>query len=179
MKRIFKRAGHLWRAKGRHGTHSPFVYAFVEQVMRSRKRFAINTSSDLLTQKQIDLTGRAIRYLRATTVYADSALFDIVNAIGKDASCKVLPLDTTRQDYGAGTCFVCLPTVEAVRFLQQLASLQICAAIIPLDHKDLTGLRYWELLREAPAFAMVLDAWHIGFISNHPDFKVKQYFAVR
>jgi hypothetical protein len=28
---------YLWNAKTRHGVHSPFVYAFIEQVLRSNK----------------------------------------------------------------------------------------------------------------------------------------------
>lgn len=181
MKRTLKRVKHLWKAKGRHGTHSPFVYAFVEQVMRSGKQFLRDTPSGLLNRQQVNVTGRTIQYLQATTVYADTSLLDAVSAISKEITpaIKVLPLDDSTKEYEPGACFVCLPTVATIQLMNNIAARQTCSVIIPLQQTAADEMAYWEKLRLEPAFKMVMNAWYIGFLSNHPDFKIKQYFLLR
>ncbi|KAA5536501.1 hypothetical protein F0919_02200 [Taibaiella lutea] len=180
MKHILQRGKHLWKAKGRHGTHSPFVYAFVEQVLRSKKRFQVKNSP--LSQKQINQINRSIQYLGADVIYADAFLFETINALSNHASSakfKVLPLDISKEDYKDGACFVCFSGKASNDFLINIVKQSTCAAIIPLNQKNKNQKQYWEHLKNEPIFKMALDTWYIGFISNHPDFKIKQYFRLR
>jgi hypothetical protein len=180
MKRILQRGKHFFKAKGRHGTHSPFVYAFVEQVLRSKRKFHAENSP--LSQKQINLIGRAIQYLDADVIYVDAFLFETVNALNSCISSvkfKVLPLEISKENYKDGACFICLPGKESNHFLINIAERCKCSAIIPLNQKDKNQKQYWENLKNESIFKMVLNTWYIGFISSHPDFKIKQYFRLR
>jgi hypothetical protein len=180
MKRILQRGKHLLKAKGRHGTHSPFVYAFVEQVMRLKTSYRVE-GQNILTKKQLNLIGRTLQYLKPEVVYIDPILFPVLNKLNPffpAAIFKILPSkEASVTDSGNGTFFICLPIRENNDLLQTVAAQKICSAIVLLSHKD--EANQWEALKTAAVFTMVLDTWDMGFVSNHPDFKTKQYFRLR
>jgi hypothetical protein len=184
MKRILHRSRHILKAKGRHGTHSPFVYAFVEQVLRAKTKFRVPHELNLsFSTKEINLLARVFQYLNATVVYADADLFPVCEAIKLSATAsdiEIKPMGITAKNFqekDAVICCVC--SSENVSFIQTLATQKVITAILPQCHKDRATEEKWEKVYECEYFKMGIDAWYLGLVSNHPDFKRKQFFKLR
>lgn len=185
MKRIFKRVGYLLKAKGRHGTHSPFVYAFVEQVMRRKTKFKLSKPSLVpgnFSKKEINLLGRALQYIDPEIVYVDHILLPFIKALVRDNDALTFEVESiykNEKGFKSGGLFFCLPTEECINEIKPFFAEHFHTAIIPYSHFSKPANKGWADISSSEYMKMVIDTWYFGFVSNHPDFKIKQYFALR
>lgn len=184
MKKILHRSRHLLKAKGRHGTHSPFVYAFVEQVLRAKTRFPIqHESASPFSRKEINLLGRVFKYLNAKVIYADADLFPICEAIKlsmASSDLEIKPIGTKAKDFQEENAVICCDcSSKNVALIQTLSPQKQITAVLTHCHKDKITKERWETFKGCPHMKMRIDAWYFGLVSNHPDFKRKQFFRLR
>ena len=181
MKKILKRGLYIMKAKGRHGTHSPFVYAFVEQVLRSKTKFIVQ-EKNTFSQKEISLLGRAFQYLNPSVVYVEDDLKLLIEDLKSNNAplhFEVKPMNLNEHNHWDNGLYFCLPTKENIAFLKSKASSQTITAIILHQHKSKTNFENWEELGRDENLKMVMDVWSFGFVSNNADFKLKQFFRLR
>jgi len=181
MKKILKRGFYIMKAKGRHGTHSPFVYAFVEKVLRDKTKFVLQNNVAPFSKKETAILGRALQYLKPVVVYADDAMAPFLKQLQLSNTTlhfEIQPM-LDESNYIKDGLFFCLPTEKNVAFLKKQFSKQSQAAIVLHQHKTKEAFEIWESLGEDLQMKMVMDVWHFGFVSNHSDFKMKQFFRLR
>jgi hypothetical protein len=185
MKNMLRYGRHLLHAKGRHGTHSPFVYAIVENVLRSKKRFRLNTADRKFRSKEINLLIRTIYFIMPDRILADAALMNLLKAIislpglenimvteinehhvAQPSNEKILLLsDSTRAD--------------SVALLSTAIRKSIVSVLLLNPHTNKSSEESWQLLSALPEIKMRLDLWHFGLLLNDPAFKASQYFRLR
>jgi len=182
MKRILNHTRHWLKAKGRHGTHSPFVYAFVEQVLRSaRNRTAPEEATPAFSAKETGLLVRTFRYLDKKVVYASASLLPFARWLAEAAGTNVVvkSLEPGTDIPETDVLLFCECNAMALIYLKQAPAGQTLTVVLPLIHRDVTSEVYWQEAAVLENFKMVMDAWYFGLLSNHPDFKMKQFFRLR
>jgi hypothetical protein len=185
MKNMLRYGRHFLHAKGRHGTHSPFVYAFVENVLRSKKRFRLDTADKKLRRKEINLLIRVIYFIRPDRILADAALMNLLNSIislpGLEST-AVMELNEHHiaQPGNEKTLLLSDGTSGASIGLLSTAIQHAVVSVLLLNpHINKSSEESWQLLLALPEIRMRLDLWYFGLLLNDPAFKASQYFRLR
>ncbi|WP_118972829.1 hypothetical protein [Taibaiella koreensis] len=177
MKKILQYGRHLLRAKGRHGTHSPFVYAFVEQVMRARPPRML-PSQDQFGPRAAGLLYQTLRYLAPPAIYADPSLYDAVTAIVSLALPGVVVHSWTAGTIPAQTLLLCRIGTELPGRLEVVLA-QPAKVLLLQPHAGKVATGIWEQLAAWPTVKISLDYWHFGLLVNDGAFKARQHFSLR
>ncbi len=182
LKKILQYSRHLMRAKGRHGTHSPFVYAFVEQVMRAKARPAGAVQAHV-SPVAYRLLYKTIKHLAPEVVYAGVELLPLIEHVAKERGLgiKVMPL----PEQGAlppvtSSVMVCVAC--AARNLPVLKTILLrdkIKVVVTGPHTGKDSLAVWDQLSSIPEVKVSLDYWHLGLLVTDPAFKAKQHFRLR
>lgn len=139
------------KAKGRHGTHSPFAYGFVEQVLRP--------------PGDEDPVRLILRYLHQQGIINQSQHWeDSDSAVSHGLSSHKLLI--------AG------PQIELSR-LQELSWPKGSSLLIMCPHSNAHRHACWEALRQRAAIQLSIDAWSFGLLLGNDRFKQKQHFYLR
>lgn len=185
MKNMLRFGRHLLHAKGRHGTHSPFVYAFVENVLRSRKRFRLNITGRKFRRKEINLLARTIYFIRPDKILVDAALMNLLNGIislpGLE-SIVVMELNehNIAQPGNEKILFLSEGISDvSVALLSTAVNRSIASVLLLHPHINKSSEASWQLLSALTEVRMKLDLWHFGLLLNDPAFKASQYFRLR
>lgn len=185
MKNMLRYGRHLLHAKGRHGTHSPFVYAFVEQVLRSKKRFRLNISDRKLRGKEINLLIRAIYFIRPGKILVDAALMNLLSSIILLPGLESISLMELTEGHVAGLAdeqTLLLSgsiNTSSVALLRAAIQKSTVSVLLLNPHINKSSEENWKLLLALPEIKMRLDLWHLGLLLNDPAFKASQYFRLR
>jgi hypothetical protein len=185
MKNMLGYGRHLLHAKGRHGTHSPFVYAFVENVLRSKKRFRLNAADRKLRSKEINLLIRIIYFIKPDRILADKGLMNLLSNIISLPGLENIAVMELEEHHIAqladektllvsgNSSTACVALLSAV--MQQ----SIVSVLLLNPHIDKSSEENWQLLLALPEIRMRLDLWYFGLLLNDPAFKASQYFRLR
>lgn len=150
----------IWKAKGRHGTHSPFAYFLVDRVRRKKVDFKNR-------ENRGGPQGKTHLFLEKLL----SALpdFELINYQTE----KQLLSDQKKQ-------LIQIEEKEGKEVLKILALLDLHPESIILVPASM--LRYnkadWKALCDHPNFHFSADAWYFGLLSRRPQ-QAKQHFLLK
>jgi hypothetical protein len=187
MKNMLRYGRHLLHAKGRHGTHSPFVYAFVENVLRSKRRFRLKriTAEKQLTVKATNLLIRTVHFLQPEKILVDKELLNLLNNIISSPGLEgitVVELNEYHVEQPAEekTLLISDCTTPAHLALLRTAIQKSTVSVLFINpHANKFSTENWQLLSALPEVKMGLDLWYLGLLLNDPAFKASQYFRLR
>ena len=152
------------RAKGRHGTHSPFVYAFVEDILRGKALLAPPAIDPLPNSPHADSLRRIASYYHYNSVQ------------------HLHPGDTLSGALGQYDIIITSPN-PADWTMQVNAALPLLADRGMLVFTDIHSTPQhadaWHTVHTSPDVMMSIDMFHTGFIFKSPSFLRKQHFVVR
>ncbi len=155
--RFFRYLHYLVRAKGRHGTHSPFAYNFVESVLRNADSDKIKVLIEFLDPDKVcmmDAEGRG----------AEDLLYE------KEGGC------TLRED---SLLIVSMTKASDRDKLLQISFPAKGGLLILHPHTRQYTTRVWKELVKRPDIKMSIDCWSWGLLVNDRAFKEKQHFYLR
>ena len=180
MKKSLKFAQHLMKAKGRHGTHSPFVYAFVEEVLRKKNKKQSLFTDDILPAKQQQLLANTIAFLKPERIVLFGNNATAISKIAQSSGIEVQIANTNTftiqhndviiADVELAKSFLSNPEIQQAKQL---------AILLHSPHSNADTERIWSELIALEQFNMTLDYWHFGLLMSSPDFKIKQHFLLR
>lgn len=179
----FEKLKFWFRAKGRHGTHSPFVYAFVERVLRSKEIF--KNCPKGFSQKSWQRLNATLKYLAVKEIlFSEGFSAEIIAALSKNWS--ELKMGVIK----AGA--LCIPSDSLLLLYPQDQKTIGCLLENPLSspdgrfsiyvlgpHGNEQAFEQMFSLKNNAAFKMVLDFWEGLLLLDSNDFKEKQIFELR
>jgi hypothetical protein len=153
---------HKWKARGRHGTHSPFVYAFVEDLMVPAK-----SSSTIINSIAPYFGINLISYFGSNRIDINPNAPHVFNKKSNLRFERLLVLDGTSEIFSslANDCLSQVSPGDVV--------------LVYSLHKTINQSHQWQSLVEHTEVKLSMDLFDLGLLFFRSDFKVKQNFLLK
>ncbi|MFM6947177.1 MAG: hypothetical protein ACKOWW_08560 [Flavobacteriales bacterium] len=150
----------IWKAKGRHGTHSPFAYFLVDIV----RQIDIQATQNKNTSKKWQQINRFARQL--ATALPEFECIEVKNSFRLVAADK-------KQ-------IIVIAQLTDPSFYEQIASLEIHPESILLLPAVFVRKQkqHWQALYQQENWHFSADAWYFGVLSPRPQ-QAKQHFLLK
>ncbi len=156
---VIERLRYRLAAKGRHGTHSPFVYDLVENVLQDKARKAKGTH-------------KYSKLLNALTEHYHYHSMLNLNDPGTTAHVNGVPdmvmLPAASPDQWQQLVHICAPTLLGGGLV-----------IVPSIHRSKAHTDAWRALCKDGFIKLSIDLYAIGLLFAKPEFKEKQHFVLK
>lgn len=154
-----------WQAKGRHGTHSPFVYSFIENVLLDK--------SDIDQASLVAYPSIALRYenlMNRTRVYfhLKNVVYFSGNKTGKDALNSMIMLSENDPKQW-------ITLFEEFDELGGSDNVVFVAGI----HDSKVHSQEWQKLCNSTIVRMSIDLHKVGLLFFKKEFKEQQHFVLK
>lgn len=169
------------RAKGRHGTHSPFVYAFVEHVLRSKEVF--ENCPQVFSAKSWQRLNATLKYLKVDELLFPQSFSDEVKKAlsGNWPQVRMSVFGPEGPPGVANALLLLRPGDDLLQFAddQKMDSNGLFSIYLVRPHHSDWISSNIESLKNNPGFKMVLDFWQGLLLVRSNDFKEKQFFKLK
>jgi hypothetical protein len=170
MKNIFlNRLRYAITARGRYGTHSPFIYGFVEQVLRNK----VKISDD----KVFNILYRILNYIRPGKVIMTAALYDrIRQQPAFDAfNIQIFHPDKLSTD---ALCVFDIAELSAIT-VTGIAGVAENKILVYNIRKNKDMAAKWSQLSAIGRFTYSIDCFSFGLLLNDKTFRQRQHFILK
>lgn len=164
MFRCLEYTAFLWKAKGRHGTHSPFAYWLVDAVNRQKQIPIHRDFSEISSKKTKNFLNKLQNSLPEYPIFITEIKEDLLEKI---SSCYKPGLFILRSDL-------------LLTFLEEshLELLHPDAIFVILEPHHLANKFNWQALLELPQFHFSADCFEFGLLSPRPG-QAKEHFYLK
>ena len=164
MFRCLEYTAFLWKAKGRHGTHSPFAYWLADVVARQKQNHVMQDFSKISAKKTKNFLNKLQHSLPDYPIFISMQKEDLPLNImnGKEPRLFVLGADLPLSFLEASNIDLLHPN----------------SIFVILDPHQAAKKFQWQALIELPQFHFSADCFDFGLLSPRPG-QAKEHFYLK
>ena len=190
MNRFIEIIKYTWKAKGRHGIHSPFVYDLLDNCFKipvSRKKINGISSKINVHANTLSCVMQLSKHLNYSTLLTEKALQSDIEGLTKELSIpsevqNLSFFDQVEKERHASIILLNAHSRndDILKIVNKLLPLLDENSLILINDIRANDLAYseWKQLKEKTEFHFSADVFHFGILAKRT-FQVKEQFILR
>jgi hypothetical protein len=181
---------YTWKAKGRHGIHSPFVYDLLDNCFKipvSREKITRISSKINVHVNTLNCVMQLSKHLNYSTLLTEKALQSDIEGLTKELSIpsevqNLSFFDQVEKERHASIILLNAHSRndDILKIVNKLLPLLDENSLILINDIRANDLAYseWKQLKEKTEFHFSADVFHFGILAKR-SFQVKEQFILR
>ena len=190
MNRFIEIIKYTWKAKGRHGIHSPFVYDLLDNCFKipvSREKINRISSKINVHVNTLNCVIQLSKHLNYSTLLTEKALQSDIEGLTKELSIpsevqNLSFFDQVEKERHASIILLNAHSRndDILKIVNKLLPLLDENSLILINDIRANDLAYseWKQLKEKTEFHFSADVFHFGILAKR-SFQVKEQFILR